>query len=89
MKTIMPKLSLIVTIGISLFFLMSMFSVLVVSPTIFRVIMILGIIISFVLAVLGPKGNFKNALLTVVIIIGVFYVIGIELMRSNFQGNGF
>jgi holin-like protein len=85
----MPKLSLTVTIGISLFFLMSMFSVLVVPTMIFRVIMILGIIVSFVLALLSPKGKLKNVALTVVIIIGSLYLIGIELMGFLFRGNGF
>jgi holin-like protein len=85
----MPKLSLTVTIGISLFFLMSMFSALVVPAMIFKVIMILGIIVSFVLALLSPKGKLKNAALTVVIIIGSLYLIGIELMGLLFRGNGF
>jgi holin-like protein len=89
LKNIMPKLSLTVTIGISLFFLMSMFSALVVPAMIFKVIMILGIIVSFVLALLSPKGKLKNAALTVVIIIGSLYLIGIELMGLLFRGNGF
>jgi holin-like protein len=59
----MPKLSLTVIIAALLFFFVSFFSAvfldLIIPAPIIRVIMILGIIISFVLAVLSPKGNFK------------------------------
>ncbi|SFA53032.1 hypothetical protein SAMN05192569_10408 [Parageobacillus thermantarcticus] len=93
MQTIMPKLSLTVIIVALLFFFMSFFIAvflgLIIPAPIIRIIMNLGIIVSFVLALLSPKGKLKNAALTVVIIIGSLYLIGIELMGFLFRGNGF
>jgi len=89
----MPKLSLTVIIVALLFFFMSFFIAvflgLIIPAPIIRIIMNLGIIVSFVLALLSPKGKLKNAALTVVIIIGSLYLIGIELMGFLFRGNGF
>jgi holin-like protein len=93
LKAVMPKLSLTVIIAALLFFFMSFFmSVflgLIIPVPIIRIIMNLGIIVSFVLALLSPKGKLKNAALTVVIIIASLYLIGIELMGFLFRGNGF
>ncbi|KYD24788.1 hypothetical protein ETC01_17280 [Geobacillus sp. NFOSA3] len=93
MKAVMPKLSLTVITAALLFFFMSFFMAvflgLIIPAPIIRVIMILGIIVSFVLGLLSPKGKLKNAALTVVIIIGSLYLIGIELMGFLFRGNGF
>jgi holin-like protein len=93
LKAVMPKLSLTVIIAALLFFFMSFLSAvflgLIIPASIIRVIMILGIIVSFVLGLLSPKGKLKNAALTVVIIIGSLYLIGIELIGFLFRGNGF
>jgi len=93
LKNIMPKLSLTVIIAALLFFFMSFFMAvflgLIIPAPIIRIIINLGIIVSFVLALLSPKGKWKNAALTVVIIIGLLYLIGIELMGFLFRGNGF
>jgi holin-like protein len=92
LKNILPKLSLTVIIAALLFFFMSFFTAvflgLIIPASIIRVIMILGIVASFVLALLSPKGKLKKAALTVVIMTGSLYLIGIELMGFLFRGNG-
>ncbi|MFJ7941783.1 hypothetical protein ACIQZD_24260 [Peribacillus sp. NPDC096447] len=51
----------------------------------FRLLMITGIILSFIFAGLSEKGYWKRVSLGLSILVGLFYFIGIEAMRFLFQ----
>ncbi|MFJ7686039.1 hypothetical protein [Peribacillus butanolivorans] len=55
----------------------------------FRLLMITGITLSLIFAGFSEKGYWKRVSLGLSILVGLFYFIGIEVMRILFQGNGF
>jgi hypothetical protein len=55
----------------------------------FRILMIIGIILSLFFALLSEKGIWKRVSLSPGVLVGLFYFNGIEIMRILFQGNGF
>lgn len=79
-------LFILLVIGLFIGNIYSLFSI---EVTTFRIIMIGGIALSVLSSLLSEKGTFRKLTLGFSIIIGVFYLIGIELMRVVFQGNGF
>ena len=51
--------------------------------------MIVGIILSLSFALLSENGVWKRVSLGLGVLVGLFYFMGIEVMRIIFQGNGF
>lgn len=70
-------------------FIGNIFSLFSINVTIFRLIMIGGIVLSVLFSLVSEKGTLRKLSLGFCIIVGVIYLIGIELMRIVFQGNGF
>ncbi|MEJ9232472.1 hypothetical protein ACFWMS_28895 [Peribacillus butanolivorans] len=64
---------------------------LIINPEVstFRLLMITGITLSLIFAGFSEKGYWKRVSLGLSILVGLFYFIGIEVMRILFQGNGF
>ncbi|MET3318907.1 UNVERIFIED_ORG: hypothetical protein ABIC97_002002 [Peribacillus simplex] len=64
---------------------------LIINPEVstFRLLMITGITLSLIFAGFSEKGYWKRVSLGLSILVGLFYFIGIEVMRIIFQGNGF
>jgi hypothetical protein len=89
MKKYLGVISFALIILVSGFFGMNVTSIISLDVSTFRILMIIGIILSLFFALLSEKGNWKRVSLGLGILVGLFYFIGIEVMRIVFQGNGF
>lgn len=79
-------LSFALTLFVVLFFWLNVTSIIILDASMIRIFMITGIVLSIVFSLLSEKGIWKNISLGMSIFIGLFYLIGIEVMRMLFQG---
>ena len=89
MKKYLGVISFALIILVICFFTANITQVIDPGVTTFRVLMILGIIISFSFSLMSEKGICRKLALGLSIFVGFFFFIAVELMRIVFQGNGF
>ncbi|MCP1094499.1 hypothetical protein M0L17_11885 [Bacillaceae bacterium OS4b] len=91
MKKYLGIISFTLIILVICFFAANITRVIDPGVTIFRILMIFGIIISFSFSFLSEKGLWRKFALGLSIFVGLglVYFIAVELMRIVFQGNGF
>lgn len=89
MKKHFGFISFALIVLVIVFFMVTVTSVIRLDVTMFRIFMILGVLFSLLFSLLSEKGNWKRVSLVLSILVGLFYFLGIEVMRLVFQGNGF
>jgi hypothetical protein len=81
-------ISLTLSVLVIIFFALNLTFVIRTDISTFRILMILGIVLSFFSALLSERGKWKKVSLFLSIMIGLFYFLVIELMRIVVQVNG-